>query len=149
MLSLPGSAGHKTTVAFQDATTAHVQSDITNMIRKEIDKLDDNIHELLSAHQSPSYQPHQQSSDKIDDGMEHPPTPDDDSSDDDSTEMSEPNHSHDNGEKSTQPCSSTVADHAPQLSFPSPDNLNSHTDNSWSAKYGRSRCRRSCRNVLA
>lgn len=133
MLSVPGSAGHKITVAFEDARAAHMQSDITNMIHEAIDKLDDDIDELLSTHQSPSDQPHQHSPATIGDGKEHPPTPDVDSSDDDFTDMSEPNQSHDDGEESTQPGSNTVADHATQLPSPSSDDLNSNKDVSGSA----------------
>lgn len=52
MLSVPGSAGHKVTVAFEEARAAHVQSDITSMIQEPIDKLDEEIDDLLDNHHS-------------------------------------------------------------------------------------------------
>lgn len=54
MLSVPDLAGHKISVAFEDARAAHVNSEITDMIQEAIDKLDEDIGDVLSEFQSES-----------------------------------------------------------------------------------------------
>lgn len=53
-MSVPELAGHKLSVAFEDARTVHVNSDLTEMIQESINKLDEDIDEMLSELQSES-----------------------------------------------------------------------------------------------
>lgn len=70
ILSVPGSAGRKITVAFEDARAAHVQFDITSMIQESIDRLDEEIDDILDDHQSAQKESHESSPVAYDEGKE-------------------------------------------------------------------------------